>query len=93
MIHQLKRPVLSWPEWSKKPENKKLIKENIHAAKRKYNNDLYIAENYNRYLMYMMGLISTPGVSAPSGGGQTKAGISHYMIGQSTVDSDEFVVS
>ena len=56
MIHHLKRPTLTWPQWSKKPENQKLIAENVYKAKLKYKHDLMLAEDYNRYMMMMMGL-------------------------------------
>ena len=95
MTNQFVRPALTWPEWSRKPENAKLIKENIHLAKRKYQNDLYIAENYNKYMMMMMGLISTPAAPAASPGGGSPAleGVGNYMIGQSGLTEKQFIVA
>ena len=92
-MNNMQKQKLTWPEWCRKPENQKLVKENIHKAKKKYQHDLTLAEDYNRYLMYMMGLIATPGIAAPSGGGQIREGIGYYMIGQSPVDSVQLIVS
>ena len=44
------KQILTWPEWSKKPENQKLIKENISRAKIKYQQDLIFAQKYNNYI-------------------------------------------
>tara|TARA_Y100000310_G_C20123035_1_gene552344 strand:+ start:55 stop:333 length:279 start_codon:yes stop_codon:yes gene_type:complete len=91
MINQLKRSVLTWPEWCRKPENKKLVKENIHKAKLKYKNDLSLAEQYNKYMLLMMGLVSTP-AAAQSGGSPALYGIGNYMIGKSGQREQQFIV-
>ena len=59
-MNNMQKQKLTWPEWCRKPENQKLVKENIHKAKIKYQHDLTLAEDYNIYIMYMIGLISTP---------------------------------
>jgi len=93
---------LTWPEWCRKPENQKLVKENIGKAKIKYNHDLHLAEQYNRYMMMMMGYL-TP--AAAAGGGSTRSakkdtsgetrfkGIGNYIIGNYTALYDQFIVN
>jgi len=44
------KQALTWQEWSKKPENKKLVKENIHKAKIKYQQDMNLAKEYSNYI-------------------------------------------
>ena len=93
-MNNIPKQKLSWPEWSRIPGNQKLIQESMVKAKIKYQHDLTLAEDYNKYLMYLMGLISTPAsISVPSGGGQIREGIGHYMIGTSDTDSAQFIIT
>jgi len=70
-MSNMQKQKLTWPEWSRISENQKLIGESMVKAKIKYQHDLSLAENYNRYLMNMMGLVSTPSAPGIKTGGSS----------------------